>query len=149
MKKFLALLLAMVTVLAMCSSASAAQITLRQYPMPAQVVKTVQLTDTCGLKQSKPSVLYVRHYLWSDVEGYYGSNNHTNYFQAFPYDSADTRYGGNWMTPGTANYVRSNSIHVSTSAKSYYYGVAGRANTKYADAGISTVRVSGYMDSNN
>lgn len=73
MKKFLALLLAMVTVLAMCSSASAAQITLRQYPMPAQVVKTVQLTDTCGLKQSKPSVLYVRHYLWSDVEGYYGS----------------------------------------------------------------------------
>ena len=84
MKKFLALLLAMVTVLAMCSSASAAQITLRQYPMPAQVVKTVQLTDTCGLKQSKPSVLYVRHYLWSDVEGYYGSNNHTNYFQASP-----------------------------------------------------------------
>ncbi|OLA31350.1 MAG: hypothetical protein BHW33_03130 [Firmicutes bacterium CAG:137_57_8] len=84
MKKFLALLLAMVTVLAMCSSVSAAQITLRQYPMPAQVVKTVQLTDTCGLKQSKPSVLYVRHYLWSDVEGYYGSNNHTNYFQAFP-----------------------------------------------------------------
>ena len=51
MKKFLALLLAMVTVLAMCSSVSAAQITLRQYPMPAQVVKTVQLTDTCGLKQ--------------------------------------------------------------------------------------------------
>ena len=53
------------------------------------------------------------------------------------------------MAPGTANYVRSNSIHVSTSAKSYYYSVAGRANTKYADAGISTVRVSGYMDSNN
>lgn len=52
MKKLLALLLAMVTVLAMCSSASAAQITLRQYPMPAQVVKTVQLTDTCGLKQT-------------------------------------------------------------------------------------------------
>ena len=149
MKKFLAFVLAGVLALAMCSTAFAVQITLRQYPMPAQAVKTIHLTDTCGLKQSKPSVLYVRHYLWSDVEGYYGSNNHTNYFQAYPYDDVDARYGGNWMEPGTANYVRSSNIQVSTSSKSYYYGVAGRANTKYADAGIPTVRVSGYMDSNN
>lgn len=141
MKKFYSLLLVVIVLLSICSAAFADHIPLRQYPMPAQIVKTVLLTDTCGLKADNPGKLYVRHYLWSNIPNYYGSSNYTNYFQAVPEDDLELRYGGKWMAPGTANYVLSNSI---TSGESY--GTAGRGNTKYADDGIPIIRVSGYMD---
>lgn len=45
------------------------------------------------------------------------------------------------MAPDTANYVRSNSIY-----QGWHYGLAARANTKYADAGYPTIQISGYID---
>lgn len=144
MKKLLAFTLSMVLVLAFCASACAERAYLLQNPLPAQDVRTIKITEEEGVwKGDKPSRLYVRHYLWSTIEGYYGSNNYTNYFQAFQ-TWTDTRYGGDWMAPDTANYVRSNSIVVG-----YHYGAAARANTKYADAGYSTIQVSGYIDGDN
>ena len=110
--------------------------------MPTTVTKTIMLTDVYPYKGANAGRLYVRHYLWSSEEGYYGNSNFTNYFQATTPDDVNKRLGGNWMTPGGAYYVRSGSIVIGG-----FYGVAGRGNTKYADAGIPTVRVSGYMDS--
>lgn len=109
---------------------------------PAQAVNTVIVTDPEGVwKGANPTRLYVRHYLWSSIEGYYGSHSYTNYFQAFEMSDLDSRLGGDWMAPDTANYVRSNSIYAG-----WRYGAAARANTKYADAGFPTIQLSGYID---
>ena len=114
-----------------------------QTSIPAAITTTVPVTDDpyYGYKEEKPGYLYVRHYLWSSTPGYYGSSNYTNFFQATIPDSS-VRYGGNWMAPGTANYVRSNNIVTQGT-----YGVAARANTKYADDGFTTIQITGYMDS--
>ncbi len=142
MKKLLAFTLGMVLVLAFCASACAERAYLNQTPIPAQNVKTVQVTETYAVaKGDNPTRLYVRHYLWSTIDGYYGSNKHTNYFQAFNSGASSDRLGGDWMAPDTANYVRSNSIILFN-----HYGVAARANTKYADAGYPTIQISGYTD---
>ncbi|MEG0944902.1 MAG: hypothetical protein RSF86_14850 [Angelakisella sp.] len=142
MKKFIALVLATTMLLAVCATASADTVSLLQNPIPAQAVSTVVVTDSSGVWRSGVSGrLYVRHYLWSTVEGYYGSNNHTNYFQAFLSSNTTSRLGGNWMAPSTANYIRSGSIQTGS-----HYGVAARANTKYADAGFPSIRISGYAD---
>lgn len=148
MKKFMAFVLSTVLVLAICASACADIIYITQNPMPAQAVRTVRLTDNAVWKTGKPGRLYVRHYLWSTVEGYYGSNNHTNYFQASVDNQDGSRLGGDWMAPNTANYVRSSSIYADPDG-AYFYGLAGRANTKYADAGFPVVRISGYIDGQN
>ena len=142
MKKITVLILLSALICAICVTAGASQEPLRQYPMPTTVTQTVMLTDVYPYKGANAGRLYIRHYLWSSQEGYYGDCNFTNYFQATTSEDTNKRLGGNWMTPGTANYVRSGSIAVGK-----FYGVAGRGNTKYADAGISVVRVSGYMDS--
>ena len=114
-----------------------------QVSIPAAITTTVPVTGSIyGYKEEKPGYLYVRHYLWSSTPGYYGSSSYTNFFQAIPSSNYDARYGGNWMAPGTANYVRSNNIAVTSS-----YGVAARANTKYADDGFTTIQITGYMDS--
>lgn len=144
-KKIVALLLVAIMALGV-SSALAIQITFVQTNIPAANTTTVRVTGDpyYGSKTAKPGYLYVRHYLWSNTPGYYGSSNYTNYFQAIPSSNANLRYGGNWMAPGTADYVRSNNITTGNS-----YGVGARANTKYADDGFSTIQISGYMDSNN
>lgn len=128
-------------------SAFAVQITFTQSQIPAANVTTVPITGgQYGLKSLKPGYLYVRHYLWSSTPGYYGTSNYTNFFQAIPFlngSGGSVRYGGNWMAPDTANYVRSPNI-----VTEELYAVAARANTKYADDGFSTIQISGYMDSN-
>lgn len=142
MKKLLAFILSMVLVLAFCASACADVIYLDQTRLPAQAVATVSVTGEDGVwKSGNPTRLYVRHYLWSNIQNYYGSNNYTNYFQAFDIAILNGRLGGDWMAPDTANYVRSNSLIVGN-----VYGVAARANTKYADAGYPTIQISGYAD---
>ena len=143
--KIVALLLVVLMALEV-GSALAVQISFTQAPVPAANTTTVLITDYpyYGLKSSKPGYLYVRHYLWSSTPGYYGSSNYTNFFQAVPSTNPSARYGGNWMAPGTADYIRSANITTGNS-----YGVAVRANTKYSDAGFSTIQISGYMDSNN
>lgn len=138
------MILATMMMLAVCASACADTVVyFKQNPLPAQAVKTVSVTNTPVLKNvsSYYGHLYVRHYLWSDVPGYYGSNNHTNYFQASP-SNGDTRVGGNWMAPDTANFIKSGSLQYDS------FGVACRGNTKYADAGIPIIRISGYTDGN-
>lgn len=142
MKKFFAFTLAMLLVLAICASACADVVYLDQTRIPAQAVATVRITGIDGVwKSGNAGRLYVRHYLWSNIEGYYGTNNHTNYFQAFNIDNINGRLSGDWMAPNTANYVRSGSLVTGS-----LFGVAARANTKYADAGYSTIQVSGYAD---
>lgn len=76
---------------------------------------------------------YVRHYLWGDWGGVY-----TNYFKASNVFGGGTLYGGNWMAPDTANYVRSNSLAVGKATYAW-----GRANTDY---GVSYIEISGYSD---
>lgn len=113
---------------------------LNQTPIPSRVVTTVKVSE--GLKKGnvgRKNALYVRHYLWSDIAGYYGSSHHTNFFQAIPVDET-VRYGGDWMAPDSANYIRSGSIQSKNT-----YSVGARANTKYADDGFATIRISGYM----
>ncbi|MBR5960103.1 MAG: hypothetical protein IKZ98_03850 [Clostridia bacterium] len=124
-------------------SACADVLYFKQNPIPARIVRTVSVTENeARLKGSNLGRLYVRHYLWSDIAGYYGASHYTNFFQAIPGGKGDTRYGGDWMAPDSANYIRSNSIQKKK------YGVAARANTKYADDGFATIRISGYMDPN-
>ena len=116
---------------------------LLQTSIPAAQTTTVSISE-CGKKTNHAGYLYVRHYLWSSTPGYYGSSNYTNFFQAVPSTDDTARYGGNWMSPGTADYVRSSNI---LTGDDCYYGAAARANTKYADDGFSTIMVSGYIDS--
>ena len=117
----------------------------KQDPIPARQTNTVQVSHNNNIwKSVKPGRIYVRHYLWSDIAGYYGSSHHTNYFQAIPHDEPKKRRGGDWMAPDSANFIRSNSIGVTQA-----YGCAARANTKYADDGFATIRISGYMETNN
>lgn len=142
MKRLIALVLLLITICSLTVTASASQHPLRQYPMPTTVTQTIMLTDVYPYKGANAGKLYVRHYLWSEDDGYYGDNKFTNYFQATTSTNANTRLGGTWMTPGKAFYVQSSSIVIGG-----FYGVAGRGNTKYADAGIPIVKVSGYMDS--
>lgn len=123
-------------------SACAERDYLKQNPIPARQTKTVQVSEKLSSKkEAKPGVLYVRHYLWSDIAGYYGNSHHTNFFQAIPLFDGEVRYGGDWMAPDSANYVRSNSIKVDR-----YYGAGARANTKYADDGFATIRISGFIE---
>lgn len=127
-------------------SASADRAYLQQYAIPAAQTNTKRVTEKLDTyKRAKPGVLYVRHYLWSDIAGYYGASHHTNYFQAIPNGDINTptRYGGDWMAPDSANYIRSNSIKTQKR-----YGCAARANTKYADDGFATIKISGYMETN-
>ena len=114
---------------------------LNQKAIPARQTLTVSVSESRTKLNKKPGVLYVRHYLWSDIAGYYGASHHTNYFQAKPQGNTNTRYGGDWMAPDSANYIRSNSIKKPNS-----FEVAARANTKYADDGFATIKISGYMD---
>ena len=77
MKKLLAFILSMVLILACCASASAERSYINQTRIPAQAVTTVIVTDEYGVwKGANPTRLYVRHYLWSSIEGYYGSQLH-------------------------------------------------------------------------
>ena len=139
--KIMAMGLAALMALGIGSASADTVIYLKQNPIPAAQVKTVPVTEKLGPKSNNAGRLYVRHYLWSDIAGYYGASHHTNYFQAFNSDR-NVRLGGNWMAPDSANFVKSNNIKTKNS-----YGIAARANTKYADDGFATIRISGYMDS--
>lgn len=71
MKKLLAFTLSMVLVLAFCASACADVIYLDQTRLPAQAVATVSVTGEDGVwKSGNPTRLYVRHYLWSNIQNY-------------------------------------------------------------------------------
>lgn len=126
-------------------SANAEVKPLSQTAIPAAQTATLSISD-CGVKHDHAGYLYVRHYLWSSIPGYYGTSNYTNFFQATVSTTDPTRYGGDWMAPGTANYVRSSNIQADVNNTTYSYGAAARANTKYADDGFSTIMVSGYID---
>lgn len=78
---------------------------------------------------------YVRHYLWGSWGGSY-----TNYFKASQEYNGGTLYGGNWMAPDTANYVKSGSLIINKSTYAW-----GRANTDY---GLSYIEITGYSDPN-
>ena len=86
-------------------------------------------------KYAHAGYLYVRHYL----DGDFGSV-HTNYFKAGTGRTGSTTlYGGNWMAPDTANFVRSGSIVLYDQWYAY-----GRGNTDY---GLTTIVITGYSDS--
>lgn len=146
MKKNRIVALGMAAMLAL-GIGSANALSFDQTPIPARQTNTVCVTGNSWemkSERSKANRIYVRHYLWSSIPGYYGASHHTNYFQAIPSYATTTRLGGNWMAPDSAEYIRSNSIQ-----KGNFYGAGARANTKYADDGFATIMISGYMDPSN
>ncbi|MEA5014256.1 MAG: hypothetical protein VB099_06820 [Candidatus Limiplasma sp.] len=137
MKKMLSALVVVVLMMTMLASVANAA----SMPFSSQTIKCVKNAEvgvnqytTTETKQAKETRLYVRHYLYGDFGGVY-----TNHFQAAnQHRNATTRYGGDWMAPDTANYVRSNSI---TLGKTWY--AYARGNTDY---GLATIVITGYSD---
>ncbi len=86
-------------------------------------------------KTGNPTRLYVRHYLRDDLGMVYN-----NYFKAADNRNGTSLKGGDWMSPDTANYVRSNSIVVNKPWYAY-----GRANTDY---GLTSIVITGYSHAN-
>lgn len=142
MKKMLAFVMTLCLILSIgLTTANAEVIYLKQYHIPTAKVQTIPLTEAYAYKTQNPGYLYVRQYLWSDVDGYYGSYNFDNYFQAV--NAAGTRVGGRWCRPSYAYYLQSSSIKKYTR-----WTAAARGNTDYADVGYSYIMFSGYVDSN-
>jgi hypothetical protein len=90
--------------------------------------------DWSTAKTVRPTRLYVRHDLVGTYNGVF-----TNVFRCQIYEMYNsTLYGSNdFMAPGTANYIRSDSIQLAQ-----HFKVWGRANTKYTYA---TIDIAGYM----
>lgn len=136
MKKMLSVMLVAIMMLTMVASvASAASNAFGSKVIYCQVGAERFLnnnnnpTDTLKTKGR----FYVRHYLWGDWGGAY-----TNYFKASQVFNGGTLYGGNWMAPDTANYVKSNSLAAGKPTYAW-----GRANTDY---GLNYIEITGYSD---
>lgn len=141
MKKRLCIALVLVTMLTLVASVAFAGVeknTFDYSTIYCQANREVGLNSYVSNKKlaAYAGKLYVRHYLHGEFGGVY-----TNYFKAgAAIRNAPTLYGGNWMAPDTANYVRSASL---VADKPWY--AYGRANTDY---GLNTIVISGYSHIN-